>query len=88
MLNAIREAVAQKNPAALHSAAHALKGSISTFGAARVCNSALKLESMGRNANLGEAEQELEILNREIESFVPALTELRKEMLSEDPGRG
>ena len=78
MLDAIRVAVAQRDATSLHRAAHKLKGSISTFGATRVSEAAQQLETSGQSADFSRVEHELEALKREIETFTPVLTELRK----------
>jgi signal transduction histidine kinase/DNA-binding response OmpR family regulator len=51
-LAAIQAAVEQRDPAALQAAAHSLKGSAGTFGAALAVEAALKLELMGRQQDL------------------------------------
>ncbi|MEO8090231.1 MAG: Hpt domain-containing protein [Gemmatimonadales bacterium] len=51
-LAAIQTGVAQRDPAVLQAAAHALRGSAANFGATLVVDAALRLELMGRNCDL------------------------------------
>jgi signal transduction histidine kinase/DNA-binding response OmpR family regulator len=69
----VRQAVAEKDPAALHVAAHTLKGSIRYFGASSAFDLAYELEQMGRQGNLDGAEETLAALEQEIERLVPVL---------------
>jgi signal transduction histidine kinase/CheY-like chemotaxis protein/HPt (histidine-containing phosphotransfer) domain-containing protein len=80
MISQIREAIRQGNASDLESAAHALKGSVSNFGAQPSVKLAQKLEIMGKNRHLGatmdvftELEIEIENLRKALEESVSAL---------------
>ncbi|MEI6424715.1 MAG: Hpt domain-containing protein, partial [Lentisphaerota bacterium] len=80
MISQIREAIRQGNASDLESAAHALKGSVSNFGAQTSVKLAQKLEVMGKNRHLGatmdvfaELEIEIENLRKALEESVAAL---------------
>ena len=60
----IQEAVAGGDAAKLENAAHALKGSVSNFGARDAVAAAFRLEQMGRANQMSEAEEML----RQLES--------------------
>jgi len=60
VLAEIRDAIASNDAKQLEAAAHTLKGSVGNFGAAAVVASALRLEQMGRTAQL---EQSAEVLH-------------------------
>ena len=64
-LQAIRDALNRQDAAALHRAAHTLKGSASNFGAARLVEEAYALEQIGRSGILGAHEAHWEGLMRE-----------------------
>jgi signal transduction histidine kinase/DNA-binding response OmpR family regulator len=63
-VQAVRQAVADSNPAALCAAAHALKGAIRYFGDGPVFQHAARLEQMGAEADLGGARDELRLLEQ------------------------
>ncbi|MBZ5542911.1 MAG: PAS domain S-box protein [Acidobacteriia bacterium] len=75
-LRAIREAIARGDSKSLESAAHALKGSVGNFLAKRAQEAAWKLEVLGRQADLGRAEEAFRTLEAEIEQLNPALKKL------------
>ena len=75
MMSQIREAIRQSNAAELESGAHALKGSVSNFGAKPAVNLAQKLEMMGKNRALGAAMDVFSELELEIERLRKALEE-------------
>lgn len=54
-IRVIRQAIAQGDPAALRSAAHALKGSSGTVGATGLACRCGELETIGREGRLDEA---------------------------------
>jgi HPt (histidine-containing phosphotransfer) domain-containing protein len=69
----IQEAVARGDAAKLENAAHAVKGSVSNFGAQTAVDAAFRLEQMGRTNQMSEAEGTL----RKLESALSAVcTEL------------
>jgi two-component system sensor histidine kinase/response regulator len=76
-LAAIESAVQQRDPAALQAAAHSLKGSAGTFGAAPAVEAALRLELMGRQQDLTDVElafAELKKLMTDLTGELTALT--------------
>ncbi len=75
-LRDIREAVAHRDADALERAAHALKGSVGNFSAKPAADAALRLEVMGREGNLAEAEAAFAVLEKEIERLKSALVGL------------
>ena len=79
LLSRIRDAVARGDSKALERAAHTLKGSVGNFDAKATFEAALKLENMGRNEDLSNAEEAYSALEEELERLKPALESLRKE---------
>jgi two-component system, sensor histidine kinase and response regulator len=65
-LNKIRDAIAEKDAFKLERAAHALKGTVANFGARRSFDAAFRLEKMGRGKEIGEAEEALNQLEKEL----------------------
>jgi CheY-like chemotaxis protein len=78
LMKRIRDAITSEDASELQRAAHTLKGSIRIFGAERAAAAALRLETMGRNENLVDAEQAWQVLVKEIERLMPLLTDLAK----------
>jgi two-component system sensor histidine kinase/response regulator len=76
LLDTIRNAIAKKDAVRLRIAAHGLKGAIDNFVAPAAYEAALRLEMIGRDGNLAEAEQACSRLEKEIDRLVPALGEL------------
>jgi two-component system, sensor histidine kinase and response regulator len=68
-LKKIKDAVAEKDAYKLERAAHALKGAVANFGARRCFEAAFRLEKMGREKELGEAEEALNRLEKELGLF-------------------
>jgi two-component system, sensor histidine kinase and response regulator len=65
-LNKIKDAVAERDAFKLERAAHALKGTVANFGARRSFDAAFRLEKMGREKEVGEAEEALNQLEKEL----------------------
>ena len=65
MVQGVRDAVAAGDAAALKSAAHLLKGTVSNFEARAATAAASELEQMGANDNLTDAQGQVEDLDRE-----------------------
>jgi HPt (histidine-containing phosphotransfer) domain-containing protein len=61
-LEDIREAANRGDAKSLERSAHGLKGSVANFGASSAVEAARKLESMGRAAQLAEAQQVIHTL--------------------------
>jgi CheY-like chemotaxis protein/HPt (histidine-containing phosphotransfer) domain-containing protein len=72
----IEEAVGRRDLVALASAAHALKGSIGSFEAGPVFQSAKRLEEIGREGDLGGVDQAWSDLSDAVARFLPALAAL------------
>jgi HPt (histidine-containing phosphotransfer) domain-containing protein len=73
----IRHAVAVSDASAVEHHAHSLKGSVSTFGAKDVFDSALALEKQGRSGNLSGAQDALRALENALEDLRPDLEALQ-----------
>jgi signal transduction histidine kinase/DNA-binding response OmpR family regulator len=76
LMKTVRAAITGDNASELQRAAHTLKGSIQFFGIKRPAAAALRLESMGREENLSEAEDAWLVLVQEIERLMPMLNDL------------
>jgi len=74
----IRDAITTENTSELQRAAHTFKGSIRIFGVERPAAAALRLERMGRDKNLANAEKAWSDLVKEIGSLIPMLRNLVK----------
>lgn len=72
-LDKIREAAVRGESDVLRSAAHRLKGSLTTLSAPRALQAAMKLEIMGRSNELQKAEAALEDLETELRVLVELL---------------
>ncbi len=73
----IRSAVASQDPTALEHHAHSLKGSVSTFGAARAFEAALALEKQGRSKDMTGVENSLGRLEEALQALIPELEALQ-----------
>jgi CheY-like chemotaxis protein/HPt (histidine-containing phosphotransfer) domain-containing protein len=76
----IREGIAKGDANALEQAAHSLKGSVGNFGAKRAFEAAYRLEIIGREGRLAEADAALSKLEKELKDLDAAM----KEALSGD----
>jgi two-component system sensor histidine kinase/response regulator len=76
----IREAIANSDSNALDKAAHSLKGSVGNFGTKRAFEAAYRLELMGKEGRLAEADVALSELEKELTDLEVAM----KEALSGD----
>jgi two-component system, sensor histidine kinase and response regulator len=79
MLAAIRTGVGARNPHDVMATSHALKGSVSVFGAKSAVMAAQILESMGKQEKLEGANEALCVLEREMALVVCALEGIAKE---------
>ncbi|MFH1265658.1 MAG: response regulator [Planctomycetota bacterium] len=75
LLAAIRQAIADGDPAALRLAAHTLKGSIRYFGQSAAYQQAYRLEEIGRDGPLEDAGGPLLMLEGEIARLIPILVD-------------
>ena len=73
LMEAIRDAIHKQDTLRLRQAAHRLKGEVSNFGADAVVEAALRLEIIGRDENLADAEAGYATLQQTLEQFIPAL---------------
>ncbi len=80
LLSEIRQAFQQGDLEHLEKAAHALKGSVSNFGAEAAVEAALRVENMGRSRDLTETPQAIVRLEREIARVTEELIDLNKEV--------
>lgn len=72
----LHAALDREDPKGVQSAAHGLKGAVSTFGAEPSMDAALCLERLGREAQLGEARQALAELEQALASLQTELANL------------
>ena len=78
----IRAAIARGDAEVLQRTSHTLKGAVSNLQAHTVYEAALRLEMIGRSADLSGAEEALGKLNEEMNRLLPALEALSKEYAS------
>jgi len=69
----IQEGISSGDAVVLEHAAHSLKGSVANFAAKRAYDAAYRLEVLGREGDLGEANEALGDLEKEIEGLKDAL---------------
>jgi two-component system sensor histidine kinase/response regulator len=74
----LRAAVATRNSDQVASGSHALRGSISIFGAKNAVEAAQKLESMGGQGKLEGMEEAFSVLERELALVTSALDQIAK----------
>ena len=72
-LEQIREGIALGDSAAVNSAAHSLKGSVANFAAKESYEAAYRLELLGQEGNLGEAEGAFADLEKKLDVLKGAL---------------
>jgi signal transduction histidine kinase/CheY-like chemotaxis protein len=77
----VREAVERGDPVEIERAAHTIKGSVGNFAAKAAFEAAQKLERIGRDGALGEADRARLKLEEELERLKPALVALGEEAL-------
>src|SRR3989441_7134688 len=80
LLTAMREAVARGDAKLLERAAHTLKGAVSNFAAPAATAAALRLEQMGHQANLTQAEEALAALEAELDRLKGLLAQFCQEV--------
>jgi signal transduction histidine kinase/CheY-like chemotaxis protein len=76
LIEAIRQAVARTDVAALKVAAHTLKGAVSNFSTWPAFEAALRLETMAQTGELVQAGEALAALEAAMAQLVPALVQL------------
>ncbi len=79
-LEKLRTGVERKDAATIEQAAHALKGSMSNFGADDAVQASRRLETMARNGNLEHAAEGLQQLEKEVQRLLDAIETLESEV--------
>lgn len=74
-MSVIAEAVNSLNSKAIQESAHKLKGAAANFGKNATTDTAFKLETLGKENRLDEAEEVYKILVKDVERLVNALKE-------------
>ena len=69
----IRQAILKSDASVVEDAAHSLKGSVANFGAKRAFDAACRLERIGREGKLTEAESAHLELKRELDALQSAM---------------
>jgi CheY-like chemotaxis protein len=75
----LRDAVERRDPAEIERAAHTIKGSVGNFVAKAAFEAARRVERIGRDGTLGDAEEARVELEQELERSKPALVALGEE---------
>jgi len=73
LLDQVRAALRERDAESLQRAAHTLRGSADVFGAKYVVAAAARIEALGREDRIDEANDELADLEREVDRLVVAL---------------
>lgn len=68
-MTAIRRAITRQDPAALASAAHALRGSVAMLGAVDIADEIRKVETLGREGSVGRASEILASFESKLSGF-------------------
>jgi PAS domain S-box-containing protein len=79
LLTEVRNAIQRGDGKALERSAHALKGSVSNFGARTASEAAFSLEQMGRNGDFARANEVFAQLEGQLTLLLPALETALKE---------
>jgi HPt (histidine-containing phosphotransfer) domain-containing protein len=74
----LRAAIADGNPTAVRSKAHALKGLVAGCGGVRATNIAQSLEDAGHSGDLSQTNPLLDSLHRELDRLTQALAKHRR----------
>jgi len=80
----IKEGIVRGDALALEHAAHSLKGSVGHFGAKRAFEAAHHLEKLGREKEMGEADNAFSTLEKELTALTSEMIRVLREMKSED----
>jgi HPt (histidine-containing phosphotransfer) domain-containing protein len=75
----MREALDRGDSNALERAAHTVKGSVGNFAAKTVFQAAQRVEKIGRDGDLGKAEEAYKALEEELDRLRPALAALGRD---------
>jgi PAS domain S-box-containing protein len=79
LMGTMREALSRCDSIALERAAHTVKGSVGNFAAKPAFQAAQRVEQIGRDGNMSEAEEAYKALEDELERLRPALTALGRD---------
>jgi CheY-like chemotaxis protein/HPt (histidine-containing phosphotransfer) domain-containing protein len=77
LLTALRKAIAAGDGPTVHRAAHTIKGAVNMFGARAVYDGAQRLETMGRQNDLAQADLALAALEQELDRLTQDLAALQ-----------
>jgi signal transduction histidine kinase/CheY-like chemotaxis protein len=72
-MDSIQEGIVRSDAGAVERAAHSLKGSVANFGARRAFNAAYRLERMGKEGKLKEAQAARSNLEKELDALKVAM---------------
>jgi two-component system sensor histidine kinase/response regulator len=84
MFSAVRDAAKCNDAASLEHSAHSLKGSVSIFGARTIVEVSQKLELMGRNHDLANADDCCSLLELELARLGSELAQLERDIRAEN----
>jgi two-component system sensor histidine kinase/response regulator len=84
MFSRVHEAAKCNDAAALEHSAHSLKGSVSIFGARTIVDVSQKLELMGRNQDLANADDCCSFLDLELARLESELAQLERDIRAEN----
>ena len=79
MLEEIQDSIIERDPERLNKAAHALKGCVANFSLGRAYETTRRLEAVGRDSEMSQAENELKRLEKEIDDLRCGLGSLVKQ---------
>src|SRR5262249_57965870 len=88
MLAEVKQAVDRRDAVALQRAAHALKGAVANFGAKVASEAAQRLETLGHDRDLADADRAYTALAEALERLRPALARLAEGSASGKEGGG
>lgn len=75
-IDAVRQAVQDRDAKAIERSAHSLKGSVGNFAALAAHQAALELEIQGRTGNLAEVDRSLSSLEGSLAELIPEMERL------------
>ncbi len=78
-MQAVRDALAHHDSKALQLAAHSLKGAVSNFAASEASAAALRLELIGRNGDLSDADDAYEVLDDAVTQLCGEIRHLKED---------
>jgi PAS domain S-box-containing protein len=78
-MHKVKDALMRGDSNALERAAHTIKGSVGNFVAKPALQAAQRIEQIGRDGNMGEAEEACKALEAELDRLIPALAALGRD---------